>query len=392
MVFNPGGPGGSGIDALATHLDKFAGLRKARDVVTWDPRGAPGRSTPIEAAECFHGPRFRAIRDRDDYAAILKEGTANVQACRKAAGPLVDHLDSASSARDLEAIRVAVGDDRLTYFGNSYGGILGSSYARMFPSRVRAMYLDSVVEHVNRTRVRNAAAYRSLERLFDRFVQWCRASAECPIDSDARSAWRSLVEVARQHPIPIKGAEPATFDDAELVFWATYLLVDEDWPQFAAAIVKASNGDASGFVQHGHLEFPEVPTLVLAMQCADGLRYSGYGELAAARRAADRQTPTFAGERETYTAVCAGWPAPIANPPGPLPTRSLPPLLGAAPLLERESVEDTLAGIDGSRIIRYPQTGHGLYLNVGNKCVIAIADRYLIDGDLPSVDPVCEPE
>ncbi len=148
IVVNPGGPGKSGIDYIVNAASRFAALRASYDIVSFDPRGT-GRSDP---ARCL------APSDLDAYFALdpLNMSAANQEGIealsqRFAVGCLAKNgrrllfLGTQYVARDLEELRRALGDAKLTYLGLSYGTYLGEVYASLYPKYVRAMVLDGVV-------------------------------------------------------------------------------------------------------------------------------------------------------------------------------------------------------------------------------------------------------
>ncbi|WP_049574668.1 alpha/beta fold hydrolase, partial [Nonomuraea sp. SBT364] len=318
VLFNPGGPGGAGVPALAAALANFAGLRERMDVVTWNPRGGQsGEHLPM--AKCATGPAFATPDNRDEYQRALKANAAAIAACRDAAPELFANLDSATQARDLDAIRAALGEDRLTYLGNSYGGVLGASYARLFPERVRAMALDSVPDHTSTMARSERLQYEGLEKVFGRFAAWCAKSAGCALHgTDVERTWQRLVRRADHRPLP--GAR--RYDGGDLKALALPLVQREaGWPALAAAIAKAADGDVSGFDPRGR-GVPPQPTALLAVRCADGFRYDGYRAYRAAARRSVKISPNFAGVRENAHLACSPW-AVVTNPPAPLLARAL---------------------------------------------------------------------
>ena len=128
LVLNPGGPGGSGLELAWGYASLFPSTLLARfDLVGFDPRGV-GRSTPIDCGDLERS-----------YRVVLED-------CLKLSGDLLPYVGTQNSARDMEQLRKALGDDLLTYLGFSYGTALGAVYADRFPSHVRALVLDGSVD------------------------------------------------------------------------------------------------------------------------------------------------------------------------------------------------------------------------------------------------------
>ena len=153
LFTNPGGPGNSGVDFVRNDADTLysPGVLARFDVIGFDPRGV-GRST---AVRCFDGPDAQgeflggmpAFPVGTDEERAYTAATAELgRRCRARSCDLLDHLSTANAARDLDRLREAVGDAKLTYIGHSYGTLLGIAYANLFPARVRAIALDSILD------------------------------------------------------------------------------------------------------------------------------------------------------------------------------------------------------------------------------------------------------
>src|SRR3954449_13271811 len=156
LFYNPGGPGGSGIVALPDAYEggEFPPAVRARfDLVSWDPRGV-GVNTST-AVQCFASPQAeeRFFDGVVSFGSSFPVGKAEKRKwihryrafghrCERTNGGLLRHVSTADTARDLNLLRQAVGDRRLSYWGTSYGTFLGATYANLFPSRVRALVLD----------------------------------------------------------------------------------------------------------------------------------------------------------------------------------------------------------------------------------------------------------
>ncbi|MEV4159747.1 alpha/beta fold hydrolase [Nonomuraea dietziae] len=388
----PGGPGGSGVDDLEKSGGNFTHLRDRFDVVSFTPRNSP--ALEIFSSECLaKGPW---LTRPDDERAYERLGEANAAAARRCAArdpELFGHLDSVSVARDIDAVRVALGEERLSFVATSYGGVPAYAYARLFPRRIRAMYLDGVVNLFRRDE-----RHKVMEAQFDRFVTWCSASTACKLHGrDAGEVWRALVAAADRTPIPTDGTAYSGFDLQ--IAAAPHLVSPGDdharWKQLAESVERAERGDASGF--SGYVEAgigSPKPMAFVGMNmthCLDGFRFRDYADYRGVRRNGERLSPNLSGNVVWHRLGCVGWPRPVKNPPAPLPTAGLPPFLGAGTWTDYDDTADLAMRVPGSSAVRFEGHGHGLYLT-GDACTIAHANRYLIDLRLPPRGTVCRPE
>lgn len=155
IFWNPGGPNDAGTQYLPAAIEGFpSSVRDRFDIVSWDPRGMGGRTTPVvqcfdSAAEedTFLESRF-GVGPSADESALAADGKARAElnaACIAKTGDLLRHVSTADNARDLDLLRRAVGEERISYYGTSYGTFLGATYINMFPQHVRAAVLDGGV-------------------------------------------------------------------------------------------------------------------------------------------------------------------------------------------------------------------------------------------------------
>ena len=153
IFINPGGPGDTGaglVKSAADDLDAWGGGRF--DIVSWDPRGTHG-SSPIhcftdDAAEAAFWKDAEVPYTQADSVAYQQRMLDLARRCGEVMGPLLSHVSTADTARDLDALRAGIGEEKITYAGLSYGTVLGQTYLNMFPQHVRAMMLDSIVDAV----------------------------------------------------------------------------------------------------------------------------------------------------------------------------------------------------------------------------------------------------
>ncbi|KAA5828792.1 alpha/beta fold hydrolase [Saccharopolyspora hirsuta] len=390
VVFNPGGPGASGIEDLAAGAENVTDLRTRFDVVTWEPRGSWPTWTGAQQEACATtGPEFSFPRNQAEFDAKAAENAAVADRCRELAPELYANMDSASHARDLDAIREALGEDQLNYFGQSYGGVIGASYARLFPQNVRTMFLDSIVNHTADDA--RADELRAAERtdLFNRFVTWCDETDSCSMHGqDVRAVWRTLLAEADRHPIPVAGTD-LSYSAFDLENAMQPFLSVARYAELDKAIADARNGDATAFTLPSQGRKAWHPNALLATQCADGFTYRTYEEFEAAADRARRLAPDFPHALPGLQTTCLGWPE-VTNPRGPLNGTNLPPILGAAGANERLTTREVTSHVPGSTVIEFPGVHHGLYMSAGNRCVIAHANRYFTDGTLPPEGTICE--
>lgn len=199
LFVNPGGPGGSGRDfALSGGLFGDE-VRRHFDVVGFDPRGV-GLSDPVrcsvEAVATY--PRiFPTTREALDRQ--VAENRRLRQDCRRHTGPVFDHVDSLSGVYDMDAMRAAVGDQKLTYYGLSYGTMVAQQYAEVFPHRVRAIVADSNMDHSLDAGGFVETEAASAQDSFDEFVAWCDRAAGCALHGrDVRALWHDLLARAER--------------------------------------------------------------------------------------------------------------------------------------------------------------------------------------------------
>jgi pimeloyl-ACP methyl ester carboxylesterase len=218
LFINPGGPGDTGVGLVKGDPEGVDAIGAGRfDVVSWDPRGT-NASTRLR---CF---RSRGVEDRFWAGASIpttvaqaklseRRGAAVARRCSKLSGWLLPHISTADTARDLDHLRVLMGERKLTYVGLSYGTYLGQTYANIYPDRVRAMLLDGIVDA---TTYSKSAESRMVSwgsasgKVFNQFLKLCRVAGpkRCALAGGRLSPaqrWARLVARAKRHPIPAPG-------------------------------------------------------------------------------------------------------------------------------------------------------------------------------------------
>lgn len=421
LFVNPGGPGApAGYFAMVFGRLVPDVVSQRFDIVGIDPRGT-GNSALAECRKPGPFPRYpsaafpvtqREVRQQIRFDRWLR------QACRTGGAPVIDHMTTADTARDLDLIRQAVGDAQLTYYGISYGSQLGSTYAAMFPGNVRAMIVDGVLDPVAWSTGRGAEAARKpfSERLGSGHGAWqalVNALAECDrvgrkhcvLAGRASEVWRDTVRRLRQHDFQgntyanlVSLALGSLYDAAGIRRFVRVLdrlhdaMVDGGRaPRIAArprerGVLPGPYG-APGFARGG--------SPFAAVACADSDNPSDPQAWVRAAQRADRAAPWFGAPWTWASSACAGWPAStkadrFTGPYAVTPSASVL-VVGntfdpATPLSGARAVNRLL---DGSRLLVLDGWGHGA-LGSGPCIGTAYAD-YLVDGALPAPGTVCRP-
>ncbi len=404
LFFDPGGPGGSGTrvvyaESLGSKVFSAA-TREHFDVIGLDPRGI-GLSTPVRCDPALLNRRVSLFpRDEAAFERLVTRNRELGESCRRLTGPLVDHVDTVSAARDLEALRRALGQGRLNYLGLSYGSQLGATYAALFPRHIRTLALDGALDHSLRTTSLFRDEAHAYEDAFDRFADWCAHTPSCALHgTDVRRLLDTLVATADRTPLPAPQCAEAgdcrtTVTGEDIRFsLQNLLLFPARRANAALALRQAADGDASAFspalaagpadaVMNGSgiaVECLDWPTPVHTLA---GLRRL--------RRLGEASAPRLGGASQSWTILtgCAGWPAPVVNPPRPLRVRDAPPILITNATHDPSTAYPWALGLHrrlaSSVLVTREGDGHTSYLAHGTSHTRDAIDTYLLTGRTPA--------
>ena len=435
LFVNPGGPGGSSTSFVVEFRERVpAEVSERYDIVGIDPRGV-GRSAPMlcrtdESRPPYPRAWFPTNREQagrrirfDDW---LRDACAPGDA-RDA--PVVAHMSTADTARDMDLLREALGDSRLHYYGISYGTQLGSTYAAMFPDRVGRMILDGVLDPVEWTTGQDgeAATQPFSQRLGSGYGAWQALTAafaecdrvgrlRCVLAGHASEAWLDIVGRLKRKPFRSPSTGRVTYDavvgsalgylyDAryvpdlmravkrlhEAMFGAGALRVT-DWRPAAVARRVDGGGGIPGPYLPG---WARAGSSFAGVACADSDNPVDPEAWIPAGNRADRAAPWFGKLWTWASSPCAGWPEEYKEDrwAGPFATTTADPVLvvgnsydPATPLHGARAVNRLL---EGSRLLVLDGWGHGA-LDSG-PCIDAAYRDYLVDGTLPAAGTVCRP-
>jgi pimeloyl-ACP methyl ester carboxylesterase len=412
VLFNPGGPGASAFDYVAAGGTTYTAAlgTQAFDFVGFDPRGVD-RSSGIRCVSDEFLDDHLYVDDTPDTPeekALSDESRDGfVDACTEKYGDTLRFYSTENTARDMDAIRIALGDEQLSFLGVSYGTYLGATYATMFPDRVRAMVLDSVVEtNGDTTQQALETQLIGFEGAFDNWAAWCKGDATCDFTAaDVGARWDALKQQLDQVPIAASDgriANNATMESATLAA----LYSESEWRPLAQALAEAEDGDPEGIfaIADAYNRRDEDGTFASLFQsfpvirCASGMEPPPADDPAALaatlRSLAPRFGKSITAEDVTFEHEKCDRLAADAEPipfsysgDGPIA------LIGglndpATPIRWARKMLGELG--PNARLVTSTGEGHGQLLV--NACVTEIEGALLVDLTLPEPDTVCEPD
>jgi pimeloyl-ACP methyl ester carboxylesterase len=406
VLINPGGPGASGIDWVRGSAPFIPNLNARFDLVGFDPRGV-GQSAPVRCLDGRHEDAYFALDsvldDPQEKQAAIQVTKDFVAGCAQMSAKLLPFVDTVSAAKDMDLMRAALGDDKLTYLGFSYGTFLGQTYAHLFPTRIRAIVLDAVVDPNLSATDLELAQLAGLEQNLQAFLSDCVArktgTPPCAFAKTGDPAQKldALVQRLDTHPLAV-GTRMLT--RALAITGVAWELYDQlNWPNLDQGLTQADQGDGRLL-----LSFADD----INGRNADGT-YTNEGDANSAINCLDRPVATdisafdqlgpavvraspFFGPANQYAYLnCAYWPVKPTGQVGPLTAPGAPPILvvggtndPATPYQWAQAVNRQLAG---SVLLTRHGNGHGSYTS--SLCAQQAEDAYLIDLTLPAPGTVC---
>ncbi len=409
IVLNPGGPGGSGVDyALAATIVTSDALRTHYDIVGFDPRGV-SRSTPVE---CLTGPQIDDLLAADgtpdspaeeqQVAALSRDYAAG---CQMKSPDLFAHIGTLDAVRDLDRLRIALGEEQLDYIGKSYGTFLGITYAEMFPTSVGRFVLDGVLPpdlDLNEITAGQAAGFEAALR---RFVEDCDPRPDCPLpdgtDAGVQRIRQFLADVETA-PLPAAPDRPLNEALATYAILMHLYLPVYDWPVLRAGLTAAFAGDGSVFLDALDQRMERNPDgsyadnsteAFYAITCLDHSWDGGITEAKTLGEQWAAVSPTFGEYLAWGNLPCDDWPVPAQMTPHAVTDPAIPPMLIVSTRWDPATPYDWGVSVaqmlPGARLITWEGDGHTAYRH-GSTCVDDTVDAFLIGGTLPESDVTCE--
>lgn len=410
LLFNPGGPGGSGMSLVTSLSSALASspLSQRFDLIGFDPRGV-GASTPT--IDCLNDAEWAVERTEDDVdpspAGVEKaeqENKTYVQHCIDRSGGVdaLSNMGTRDVVKDVDILRAVLGDQKLSYVGFSYGTRIGSAYAEEFPQNVRALVLDGALDPTETTIDRTVKQNAGFQQAFDAYAADCAKAPTCRLGTDptkATGVFQALSRPLIEKPLKV-GDRILSYSDA-VTGTIQALYAKDFWPVLSKGISGLASGDgrllllladayydrgSDGVYGNGNEAF-------VAISCEDEERITDRNVAREVAEKADEAAPFRASGLGPVAALdqCAFWPTPPTSKPHVPQVHDLPATLVVSttgdPATPYQAGVDLAKALGGS-LLTFEGTQHTVALR-GVRCVDDIVNSYLVDLKLPPPGTRC---
>lgn len=412
LVFNFGGPGGSGVQTLPASGAEFAELHKRYDLVSFDPRGV-GDSSGVkclddeELDDYYQSAVVPTNEEQGEQAFEDQERYA--KACEKNSGKVLPYLTTEYTARDMDLMRQVLGDDELYYFGISYGTELGGVYASLFPDTVGRAVFDAVVDPTQTPEQSSLGQAKGFQLALTNFLEDCEESAEdgCPLADSPKAGERRIAELLEQlEKKPLETNDPADRKlNASLAASgiALALYSDDFWEVLTEGLQSAiDDQDGTLLLRLSDLlngrnddgSYDNSQAALTAISCADTAPRYSLEDVQKRLPEFEKASPVFGSFTAWGMAQCHGWPVDGVGDHPEISAEGADPVLvigntgdPATPYEGAAKMAEEL-GEDVAVELTFEGEGHGAY-NSGDSCVQRNVNEYLLEGTVPDDGTTC---
>lgn len=405
LVVNPGGPGAPGTSYAEGDGTFGTSIHNRFDIIGFDPRGT-GASAPVDCLSDSDLDAFVASDPDPDTAAEERQFVELAErlgaGCKEKSGRLAEHVSTHEAARDMDVLRAALGDAQLTYLGASYGTKLGATYADLFPARSGRLVLDGAVDPTLTSRESSLEQAHGFEVAITAYVDHCLDNAPCYL-GDTRAAALKRIKGF----LDSVDAKPLTVGDRELAAGNAFLgiitpLYNADyWEYLDTYLGRALRGDGSGLLLLADLYTSREEDgsyadnsaeAIYVINCLDDPTAIPASQVPAEFPAFEKESPTFGRIFAWGLVGCTNLGGDGVAPDWDLDAPGAAPIVvigttrdPATPLRWAEALASQLSS---GVLITRDGDGHTGY-NMGNLCVDAAVEAYLIEGTAPKADLTC---
>lgn len=386
LLVNPGGPGGSAAQFAKEAPSLFSPELLARfDIVGFDPRGV-GESNPILCDSSAVGVPYPQGRPDtpERFDQLVAYNRALTQDCRTRTGPVFDRVDAHSAVGDMNDLREALGERKISYYGISYGTLYGQKYAERYGEHVRAMVIDSVIDASKPLAGQLEAGARAGEDLFQEFGRWCGVTPSCAVHGkDVSALYKDLSARAARGELSVPGRPERKLTAAEFADRTVRHGYEPNFPRLGEYLRDLAGQPSPGF------SVAAVSRRPAAVLCQDFVGMPGSAAEVVAmddrvRKAAPTVQASPIWDRALMT--CTGWQGPVLNPAQPWQPAKAPHILMVNSLHDPSTGYENAVSVQRqsrgkATLLTYEGSGHQVYGR--GPCTQAAADAYLLDGVVP---------
>jgi pimeloyl-ACP methyl ester carboxylesterase len=406
LIVNCGGPGYPAVRFLhETAAFLFPEETRARfDLVGFDPRGT-GASAPVSCGSDWDA--YLGVDpspdDEEEWGAWLENGRAYAESCAANGGSLLPHMGTENVVSDLERLREALGEETISLLGLSYGTSLGARYGDRYPERVRAFALDSGLPSDVDPVTFVPEWVEGIERSFDAFLADCASAMSCAFFSggDPGAAFDALMARLDAQPLQVTTENGPRMVGQRAVFDAVDVALSRPtrWPQLAAALAVAANGDGAAVLALADQRNERLPNgryapgaeAFLLVSCLDFAMPRDPVAYSALAAKAAGIAPRLGAYYTTWVLPCVFWPAEATPAPHAPVAAGAPPILVVGATLDSQDPfqwsVDMASALESGVLLRRDGAGHPSY--VLSSCVEDVVNAFLVDLTLPEPGLVC---
>ncbi len=406
LIVNPGGPGGSGVQFVREAAGAFSPLLDHFALVSFDPRGV-GQSDPIRCTSTSFLDDYLNEPPVPSSPSQLNQFEGNARQfaddCFSRNGQYLEHVGTEDAARDMDVLRAALGDRKLTYYGASYGTYLGAKYVQLFPSHIRAMVLDGAVNPAQSAEAADIQQAVGFETDLTDFLHACVATGHCSLGSTYPAAYAGLTALEAKvaaAPLPVGSRTLGAgnfFNGLASGFYNS-----SDWPELRSALAAAQSGNGALLLAFADAlsgrddrtnTYSNLVESNAAINCVDRPAPRNIATYQKDAAIAARRAPFFGPAIVWSSLPCAYWKVPPVESPHPVSARDVTTpilVLGTThdPATPYQQAVALTHQLGQARLVTLDGDGHTAYLR-GDSCIDDAVNAYIVTLRLPAAGLTC---
>jgi len=411
VLFNPGGPGVSGYDWVV-NSSEYLGTKTLRsnfNILGFDPRGVGKSSavsclTDLEYDEFLYGVSGFELGSDEDISAARKSIADFVSKCQENTGDLLGFVDTVSAAKDMDLMRAVLGEEKLNFLGYSYGSLLGTTYATLFPDRVGRFVLDGAIDPTVSDSEQTLLQIQAFENSLRAFLQNCSLFEDCPFSGEVDKDLKEIQELL----LALETRPLSTASGREVTVWVAVtglimpLYSDSYWQFLSTAFDQAFRGSGDMFLALADTyndrgaDGRYTTNLIAAnyaINCLDSRASANLFEMKRQNNALLEVAPTIGRYWQYGGLRCESWPYDVVPKPTGYSALGAPTIMvigttgdPATPYSQAQALANQI--LASGFLVTYNGEGHTIYGRQVS-CIDQVVDKFFTTGNLPASDPNC---